>query len=170
MCNRITILVDEVPFKYKKYWQLKMTLTIWNIIRSLRRIYVFLFPVSFSFAAKNWKSLNHKIRYIKKWTLRCTHEKKYWPHEYPREKLLDPWNTHGKNFGPTKYPQEKLLDPGNTHEKSFRSTKFPQEKFLDPCNTHEKNLWTYKKAQWRGGTRPTRSNMVCDSQNLAHSW
>ena len=102
---RITILVDEVPFKYKQYWQLlKLTLTIWNRISSLRRICV-LFWVSFSYAAKNWKSLNYEIR----------HEKK-----------------HEKNLGPTKYPYAKLLDAWNTHEKSFRYTKFLKEKIFGP--------------------------------------
>ena len=42
-----------------------------------------------------------------------THEKKCRTHEIPTK----------TNFGPTKYPREKILDPWNTHEKSFWTHK-----------------------------------------------
>ena len=61
---------------------------IWNRLRSLRCICVFLLSVTFSHAANNGKLLNHEI----------THEKKSWTQKMPTR----------KKFEPTKYPRERL--------------------------------------------------------------
>ena len=65
-------------------------------MHSLRCIYVFLFSLTVSRAASNWKTLIYEMSREKNLT-----------HEIPIR----------KNFETTKYPQEKNLDPQNTHEK-----------------------------------------------------
>ena len=87
--------------------------SIWNGIRGLRCVFVFLFPVTLSNAANNWKPLNHEIGHEKiKYTLEMPTTKNFRPtHKIPTRKI----------FGPTKYPREKVLDPRNTHEKKFRA-------------------------------------------------
>ena len=119
-----------------------------------------------------------------------THEINFGPTKYPREKNLDPRNR--KIFGPTNYPQEKKLtnkiptrkisDPQNIHEKTFWTHEIPARKNIwthkiltrkqDPRNTHKKKFWTNKiptKIRWYDGTRPTRTAMTHDPQNLKHS-
>ena len=45
-----------------------------------------------------------------------THERKFWTHEIPTEKIWNPRNTHEKNLNLTKYTREKIFVPRNTHE------------------------------------------------------
>ena len=54
----------------------------------MRCIYVFLFSVTLSHAANNWKSFNREI----------SHEKKIEPTKYPQEKYFDTRNTHKEKF------------------------------------------------------------------------
>ena len=94
------------------------------------------------------------------------------PTKYPRKKKLDPRNTYKekfrtrkitmrKRFGPTQYKREKILDPRYTDNEKYQ--------------THEiltkKEIWTYKgtNPQWHDDTRPARSTITEDPQNLAHS-
>ena len=91
-----------------------------------------------------------------------THKKKNWPIKYPREKFRTHKISTRKHFGPTKYLREKIFGP----------TKYSQENMLDPRNTHKKKFWTNKiptKIRWYDGTRPTRTAMTHDPQNLKHS-
>ena len=116
---------------------------IWNRIHSFRCIYVFLFSVTHSHAAKNWKSLNHKISYDKEKIGPTKYPRKnIWNDEIPTRKMLDPRNTHEKNFGPTKYPREETWTYQISPRKNFGPTKYPREKTLDRQNTLEKKLWT----------------------------
>ena len=108
-----------------------MLKSIWNRIRGLRCIYVILFSVSLSHAAKNWKPLNHEIN----------QEKKIGPTKYSWEKIVeDPQNTLEKNicthkiprrktFVPPKYKWEKVSDPRNFHEKKFGTHEIPTRKY-----------------------------------------
>ena len=139
--NSKTYLVDEVPFFNIQNWNLFKS--IWNRIRGLRRIYVFIFSVTLSHAANKWKTLNHQISYDKKkLKLQNTNAKKYWTHKKPTRKM----------FGPTKYPQEKCLDPQNTHKKKIwnheiptwkilEPTKYPWEMILDPAKYSRDPRW-----------------------------
>ena len=73
-----------------------------------------------------------------------------------------------KNLGPTKYPQEKIWDPRNTHKKIFWTVEIPTRKnFGSMKYPREKNSYPWK-AQWQGGTRPTRPTIAREPQNLAH--
>ena len=69
-----------------------------------------------------------------------THEGKFWTHEIPTRKSLEPM----------KCPGENILDPRNAHEKKFWTQEIPT------------------KARWYNGTRPTRSTMARDPLNLVH--
>ena len=120
-------------------WQLLES--IWNRIHGLSCIYVFLFYVSLSYTANNWKYLNYEI----------SHKKKIGPTKYPRETVLDKRNTHEKNFEPTNYPRGKVLEPWYTHEKKFRTHKIPT------------------KPRCHDGTRTARTTITRDPRNLAHS-
>ena len=90
---------------------------------------VFLFIVTLSRAASDWKSLNHEI----------SREKNAGLTNYPREKLSDLRNTYEKKFWahetlmrknsrPTKYTREKNLN-------LWKSQKTPDETRLMKCNT-----------------------------------
>ena len=69
------------------------------------RIYLFLFLL---FYKKKFQTHDPRNTYkIKFWT----QEKKCRTYEIPTK----------TNFGPKKYPREKILDPWNTHEESFRT-------------------------------------------------
>ena len=135
---------------------------IWNRLRSFRYISMPLFlmqPTAESY------EITHERKF---WT----HEKSFEPTKYPREKILDPWNTHEKiasthnirkNFGATKYLPEKNSDPRNIHEKIFRTHKMPKTKYFRPTK------YPTRHEGKRSGTRPTRSAMACDPRNLTHS-
>ena len=81
-----------------------------NKIRGLKFIYIFLFSVTLSHAANNWKYLNHEISH-KKMDSQNTHEKNFEPSKYPRRKILDPRITCGKKFWTTKIPTRKSFGP-----------------------------------------------------------
>ena len=56
-----------------------------------------------------------------------------------------------KVYGPKKYSWEKYLDPRNNHGKKFQIDEIPT------------------KAQWSGGTRPTRPTMAHEPLHLVYS-
>ena len=120
---------------------------IWNRIRGLRRISVILFSVTLSLAATNWKSLNHKICYQKKW-----------PHEKAaRKKNLHPCYIHEKKIRTTNKPREKVSRPWNLLEKEFWTYGIPMRINFDPQNIQEKNFLTSKYPQRHHETRPART-------------
>ena len=74
------------------------------------------------------------------------------------------------NLGPKKYPRENILDPWNTQRKTFELKKYPRKKFLDPPNTHGKKFRIHESTmvRWHDNydTRPTTAH---ETQNLAYS-
>ena len=58
---------------------------------------------------------------------RNTHERKFWTHEIPTR----------KNLEPTQYPRENILEPRNTHEKNFRSHEGTMEQSHETHETHD---------------------------------
>ena len=100
----------------KNWKQLFLSKLILNLFGQEHGIYLFLFLTY---------TLTRYLRNIYK-------KKNFWTHE----------DTHEKKFGPTKYPREKISDPPNIHEKkcgtheipmrkNFRPTKYPREKITD---------------------------------------
>ena len=124
---------------------------------SLRCIYVFLFSVNIFQVVSNWKSLNYEIG----------HEKKTSTHEISTRKIFHLGNTHENRT--TKYPRKKLSYPGNVHEKKFRTYEKATRKKIWIHEIRTRKSFGLTESQWHDGTRPTRTTMVRDPQNLAHS-
>ena len=126
--------------------------SIRNRIRSFRYIYV---PLLFLMRPTAEKyEITHESFEPKR--------KKFWPTEYPQQKILDPHNIHEeylwthetqtrKKFGPTKYLRENIFDPRYTHEKKylthdiptrkhFAPAKHPREDILNLRNTHDSEM------------------------------
>ena len=77
--------------------------------------------------------------------------KKFWPTEYPRQKILDPHNIHEEYLWTHETPTRKNSDPRNTYEKiflthdiptrkNFAPAKHPREDILNLRNTHDSEM------------------------------
>ena len=71
------------------------------------------------------------------------------------------------------------MGPQNTHEKKFSIHETYMRENLGPTKYSREKIWTHEitttnnfkltESQWHDGTRPTRTTMVRDPRNLAHS-
>ena len=147
-----------------------MLKSIWNRIRGLKCIYLFLLSVILSHATDNWKSLNHETSRTKILDSQNTDEEIFCSHEIPTR----------KNFGPTNYLRKNLLEPQNSHMKKFWTHEIPIKTkfwtheihtriFLESQNTHEKKCWTMEIPTGKNiGPQRHNGTMARDQRNLAH--